>query len=93
METTSIQRKQTIFRFEDSFISKLKYYAAIEEKSLNSYVEEILKAEIDRRESLPKLTLSKTFSPKVEMICGVLAGKIKEQDLKKDDRLSYLLKR
>lgn len=93
METTSSQRKQAIFRFDDSFISKLKYYAVKEEKSLNAYVESVLRAEIERKESLPKLTLSRTFSPEVEKICGVLSGKITEKDLENDEKLAYLLRR
>ena len=93
METASSQRRQAIFRFDDTFIAKLKYYALKEDKSLNAYVESVLRSDIERRESLPNLTLSKTFSPEVERIHGALAGKISKKDLEDDDRLAYLLNR
>lgn len=92
METaTTRKKKQAIFRFEDSFIAKLKYYAKMEEKSLNAYVETILQTEINRRESLPKLSISGVYSPKVNGLSGILAGKITSHDLDKDERLAYIL--
>lgn len=92
METATTRKKtQAIFRFEDDFIAKLKYYAKMEEKSLNSYVEAILQTEINRRESLPKLSITGVYSPKIDELSGILAGKITRQDLDKDERLAYIL--
>ena len=92
METTVARnRTQAIFRFEEGFISKLKYYAKMEEKSLNAYVEEILQSEINRRESLPKLSVSGSYSPTINKLSGILAGKITRDDLENDDRLAYIL--
>ncbi|MBR1927423.1 MAG: hypothetical protein IJ840_06710 [Bacteroidales bacterium] len=90
---TALARKktQTIFRFEDSLISKLKYYAKMEEKSLNAYVEAILQTEINRREALPELSISGTYSPTIDKLSGILAGKITREDLDKDDKLAYIL--
>ena len=84
-------RTQTIFRFDAKFIDKLKYYARIEEKSLNAYVEAILQTEINRRESLPKLSLSGDYSQKLNRLSSILAGKIAPEDLDNDDRLAYIL--
>ena len=92
METTATRKKtQAIFRFEDSFIAKLKYYAKMEDKSLNAYVEAILITEISRRESLPKLSISGTYSPSINKLSGILAGRITKDDLENDDRLAYIL--
>ncbi len=92
MNTSVVQRRQTIFRFEEDFLSKLKYYAEREDKSLNAYVESVLKSEIERRESLPKLVISKNISRNVSKISGVLSGRISAKDLENDDRLAYLLR-
>ncbi len=93
MNTSVFQRRQTIFRFEEAFLSKLKYYAEREDKSLNAYVESVLKSEIERRESLPKLVTSKSVSRNVRKISGVLSGRISAKDLENDDRLAYLLRK
>lgn len=93
MNTSVVQRRQTIFRFEEDFLSKLKYYAEREDKSLNAYVESVLKSEIERRESLPKLVISKNISRNVSKISGVLSGRISAKDLENDDRLAYLLRK
>ena len=93
MNTSVVQRRQTIFRFEEDFLSKLKYYAEREDKSLNAYVESVLKSEIERRESLPKLVVSKNLSRNVSKISGVLSGRISTKDLENDDRLAYLLRK
>ena len=93
MNTSVVQRRQTIFRFEEDFLSKLKYYAEREDKSLNAYVESVLKSEIGRRESLPKLVISKNISRNVSKISGVLSGRISAKDLENDDRLAYLLRK
>ena len=93
MNTSVVQRRQTIFRFEEDFLSKLKYYAEREDKSLNAYVESVLKSEIERRESLPKLVISKKISRNVSKISGVLSGRISAKDLENDDRLAYLLRK
>lgn len=92
METTATRKRtQAIFRFEDSFIAKLKYYAKMEDKSLNAFVEAILQTEISRKESLPKLSISGTYSPTINKLSGILAGKIAKDDLENDDRLAYIL--
>lgn len=93
MNTSVVQRRQTIFRFEEDFLSKLKYYAEREDKSLNAYVESVLKSEIERRESLPKLVITKNISRNVSKISGVLSGRISAKDLENDDRLAYLLRK
>ena len=93
MNTSVVQRRQTIFRFEEDFLSKLKYYAEREDKSLNAYVESVMKSEIERRESLPKLVISKKISRNVSKISGVLSGRISAKDLENDDRLAYLLRK
>ena len=93
MNTSVVQRRQTIFRFEEDFLSKLKYYAEREDKSLNACVESVLKSEIERRESLPKLVISKNISRNVSKISGVLSGRISAKDLENDDRLAYLLRK
>ena len=92
METTATRKRtQAIFRFEDSFIAKLKYYAKMEDKSLNAFVEAILQTEISRKESLPKLSISGTYSPTLNKLSGILAGKIAKDDLENNDRLAYIL--
>ena len=91
MNATTAQRKQMIFRFDESIISKLKYYAQREDKSLNSYVESILKSDIEHKESLPKLVISNNLSENIRRLSGVLAGKVTGKDLENDDRLAYLL--
>ena len=91
--TASSQRKQTILRFDETFLKKLKYYAAREDMSLNSYAESVLRAEIERKERLPKLELPQHFSSNVLRLSGALSGKIKPEDLENDDRLAYLLDR
>ena len=93
MNTSYVQRRQTIFRFEENFLDKLKYYAGQEDKSLNAYVESILRSEIERRESLPKLIVSNKISDRISKFSGVLAGKITQEDIANDDRLRYLLMR
>ncbi len=93
MNATTAQRKQMIFRFDESVISKLKYYAQREEKSLNSYVESVLKSDIEHKERLPKLVISKNLSQNIRKISGVLAIKVIEKDMENDERLAYLLRK
>lgn len=93
MNATTAQRKQMIFRFDESVISKLKYYAQREEKSLNSYVESVLKSDIEHKERLPKLVISKNLSQNIRKISGVLAVKVIEKDMENDERLAYLLRK
>ena len=83
MNATTTQRKQMIFRFDESFVSKLKYYAQREDMSLNSYVESILKSDIEHKESLPKLVIwpARSHGKIWKMMTGLLICLGNEKDI------------
>lgn len=93
MDTTVQTKKQTIIRLDEEFLDKLKLYAQREKKSLNAYMEAVLRKEIEQREELPHLEPCTKLSPEIERISGILKGKITQKDIDEDDRLAYLLSR
>ena len=93
MNTIAAPRRQTILRFDEQLLDKLKYYARKEDKSLNAYVESVLIADIGRREELPHLQPDTEFSPEIRAITGVLKGRVRQEDIDNDERLAYILSR
>lgn len=91
METIREDKQQVLLRFDRNLVRKIKYYAQKEGKSINAYAEECFSADIHRRETFPHLPVSGAFSPQVESLTGILAGRIPPEDLKNDDRLAYIL--
>lgn len=93
METRVTTRKQTILRLDAAFLDRLKYYADRQHKSLNAYVESVLRAEVEKREELPHFPSCPELSSGIKALSGILEGKITQKDLDEDDRLAYLLSR
>ena len=88
METT--HRIQTAFRLDESLLRRLKKKARGQKKSLNSYVEALLMADVRDEPEFPKLSLPVKHSPRVTSLLGILPP-FSEQELQEDDKLAYIL--
>lgn len=80
MEST--RRIQTAFRLDESLLNRLKKKAGRQNKSLNSYVEALLKADVrDEPES---------HSARVSRMIDILPA-FTDEELKSDEKLAYIL--
>ena len=88
MET--IRRRQTAFRLEESLLNRLKRKARERNQSLNSYVEALLKADVRDEPDFPKVSFPIPHSPRVSRMIDILPP-FTEEELRSDDKLSYIL--
>ena len=88
METT--RRIQTAFRLEESLLNRLKKKAGRQNKSLNSYVEALLKADVRDEPEYPRVTFPIPQSARVSRMLDILPG-FTDEDLQNDDKLAYIL--
>ena len=88
METAN--RVQTAFRLEESLLRRLKKKAREQKKSLNSYVETLLMADVRDEPEFPKVSLPVRHSPRVTSMLGILPA-FSEEELLEDDKLAYIL--
>ena len=89
METAN--RVQTAFRLEESLLRRLKKKAREQKKSLNSYVETLLMADVRDEPEFPKVSLPVRHSPRVTSMLGILPAAFSEEELLEDDKLAYIL--
>jgi hypothetical protein len=88
METT--RRIQTAFRLEESLLNRLKKKAGRQNKSLNSYVEALLKADVRDEPEYPRVTFPIPQSARVSRMLDILPG-FTDEELQNDDKLAYIL--
>lgn len=88
METT--RRIQTAFRLEESLLNRLKKKAGRQNKSLNSYVEALLKADVRDEPEYPRMSFPIPQSARVSRMLDILPG-FTDEELQNDDKLAYIL--
>lgn len=88
META--RRVQTAFRLEETLLNRLKKKASRQHKSLNSYVEALLKADVRNEPEYPKVSFPIPHSTRVSRMLDIIPG-FTDEDLEKDEKLAYIL--
>lgn len=88
MEPT--RRIQTAFRLEESLLQRLKKKASRQNKSLNSYVEAVLRADVRDEPAYPRVSFPVPRSTRVSRMLDILPP-FTEEDLEKDEKLAYIL--
>ena len=88
MEST--RRIQTAFRLEESLLNRLKRKASRQNKSLNSYVEALLKADVRNESEYPKVSFPIPHSARVSRMLDILPA-FTDEELEKDEKLAYIL--
>lgn len=86
----NIRRIQTAFRLEESLLNRLKQKASRQNKSLNSYVEALLKADVRDEPEYPKVTFPIPHSTRVSRMIDILPG-FTDEELERDEKLAYIL--
>ena len=86
----NIRRIQTAFRLEESLLNRLKEKASRQNKSLNSYVEALLKADVRDEPEYPKVTFPIPHSTRVSRMIDILPG-FTDEELERDEKLAYIL--
>ncbi len=86
----NIRRIQTAFRLEESLLNRLKKKASRQNKSLNSYVEALLKADVRDEPEYPKVTFPIPHSTRVSRMIDILPG-FTDEELERDEKLAYIL--
>ena len=84
------RRIQTAFRLEESLLNRLKKKASRQNKSLNSYVEALLKADVRDEPEYPKVTFPIPHSTRVSRMIDILPG-FTDEELERDEKLAYIL--
>ena len=86
----NIRRIQTAFRLEESLLNRLKKKASRQNKSLNSYVEALPKADVRDEPEYPKVTFPIPHSTRVSRMIDILPG-FTDEELERDEKLAYIL--
>ena len=86
----NIRRIQTACRLEESLLNRLKKKASRQNKSLNSYVEALLKADVRDEPEYPKVTFPIPHSTRVSRMIDILPG-FTDEELERDEKLAYIL--
>lgn len=86
----SPRRIQTAFRLEESLLNRLKRKASRQNKSLNSYVEALLKADVRNEPEYPKVSFPIPHSARVSRMLDILPA-FTDEELEKDEKLAYIL--
>ena len=90
MENT--RKIQTAFRLEEPLLRRLKKKAGRENKSLNSYVEALLKAAVRDEPEYPEVPFPIPPSERVSRMLDILPA-FTEEELKNDEKLAFILRR
>ena len=88
MSATTTTRIQTAFRLRPELLERIKYHAAREKKSVNSYVEEILERET--RPVIPKFPPNFEVSEEIKAMNQCLQLPSKEE-IEADPKLAHIL--
>ena len=86
----NVRRIQTAFRLEESLLNRLKKKASRQNKSLNSYVEALLKADVRSEPEYPKVSFPIPHSARVSRMLDILPA-FSDEELQNDDKLAYIL--
>ena len=84
------RRIQTAFRLEEPLLDRLKRKASLQDKSLNSYVEALLKADVRDDPQYPEVSFPIPHSARVSSMLDILPA-FTDRDLAEDDKLAYIL--
>lgn len=84
------RRIQTAFRLEESLLNRLKSKAKRQKKSLNNYVEALLKEDVRDEPLYPKVSFPIPHSARVSRMLDILPD-FTEEELKTDEKLAYIL--
>ena len=84
------RRIQTAFRLEEPLLNRLKRKASLQNKSLNSYVEELLRADVRDEPQYPEVSFPIPHSARVSGMIDILPA-FTEKELAEDDKLAYSL--
>lgn len=71
-------------------LNRLKRKASRQNKSLNSYVEALLKADVRNEPEYPKVSFPIPHSVRVSRMLDILPS-YTEEELEKDEKLAYIL--
>lgn len=84
------RRIQTAFRLEEPLLNRLKKKASLQNKSLNSYVEALLRADIRDEPQYPEVSFPVPHSARVSRMLDILPA-FTDEELKGDEKLAYIL--
>lgn len=90
--TGQIVKEQTAFRFEPVVISMMKTRAKALGKSVNSYVTDLVCADLHKSSVLPKIDIPTSFDNDIEAMAGAMEIPA-AADLLSDERLERIWKR
>lgn len=88
MENT--RRIQTAFRLDESLLNRLKKKAKRQNKSLNGYVEALLKADVRDEPEYPKVSFPIPHSARVSRMLDIVPA-FADEEIEKDEKLAYIL--
>lgn len=88
MENT--RRIQTAFRLEEPLLNRLKKKASRQNKSLNSYVEALLRADVRDEPEYPKVPFPIRHSVRVSRMLDILPA-FTDEEIESDEKLAYIL--
>lgn len=88
METT--RRIQTAFRLDESLLNRVKKKASRQNKSLNSYVEALLRADVRDEPEYPKVSFPILHSARVSRMLDILPA-FTDEEIEGDEKLAYIL--
>ena len=88
MENT--RRIQTAFRLEEPLLNRLKRKASLQNKSLNSYVEALLKADVRSEPQYPEVSFPIPHSTRVSSMLDILPA-FTDEEIESDEKLAYIL--
>jgi hypothetical protein len=88
MENT--RRIQTAFRLEEPLLNRLKKKASLQNKSLNSYVEALLRADLRDEPQYPEVSFPVPHSVRVSRMLDILPA-FTDEEIESDEKLAYIL--
>ena len=80
---------QTAFRFEDTFVLMMKKRARLRNQSLNSYVKDVISADLRQAEVLPPIQLPQILDEDIRQFSGSMRLP-KPEELEADERLNRI---
>lgn len=84
------RRIQTAFRLEEPLLNRLKKKASLQNKSLNSYVEALLRADIRDEPQYPEVSFPIPRSERVSGMLDILPA-FTDEEIESDEKLAYIL--
>ena len=86
----NVRRIQTAFRLDESLLNRLKKKASRQNKSLNSYVEALLRADVRDEPEYPKVSFPIPHSARVSRMIDIIPA-FTDEEIRGDEKLAYIL--